>query len=208
MFDPERFGPLDIEASMSWLDAVDAADEAARQEDRANDDGAADEADWLEEADVIDADTGGAADEAAGRDSDEEDGAASVRRSQPAGKVKTVDLYPRLHHTLGGCIRLVENQALGAFDMRAECAYHCNCTWAIACSKRGAAALWAWLEVAPNRGTKRAHKDPRMLPSRAARSEARRALLALPGAEPWLAAENRHGGIAPAGDWEPERCPQ
>ena len=113
-------------------------------------------------------------------------GTAIHHKAQPCGKSITVPRYPRLEHSEGS-IRLVCNDALGVYDMRAECRRHVQCTLNRASKKKPLAMLWSWLDAAQSCATKQEHK--RMLVPYAKRREARRALRENPEAADWIKAE-------------------
>ena len=101
--------------------------------------------------------------------------------------------YPRLLHPAhpGHEIRLVENDALGVYDMRAFCGDHDTCTWNQVSKKKPLAVLWAWLAASSQHATKRSHKE--YVPNAVEIAAARVVVDGLAEARPWLEAERRHG---------------
>ena len=119
-------------------------------------------------------------------------GLAVEERPQPEGKTKTVDRYPRLPHPFDPekhYIRLVENEALDIYDMRAFCAKHPGCTMNRRSRKRPLGLLWAWLSCADMYKTKEDHKRACNMPPYEERREARCDLCNMGSAASWLEAE-------------------
>ena len=133
---------------------------------------------------------------------------------------KTVDLYPRLKHTLPDGefgrheIRLVQNEELGGVDITAYCSYHYGCKKSR--TVRGGRRLaqgrplgyvWAWLQQAPTFTGPKAQKDhfsDKVSQQLEVRQAARREATTVPGVEAWLRAER------PCRDGEPDEpvgCP-
>jgi len=102
-------------------------------------------------------------------------------------------LHPRPYPGRFSEVRLVDNDALATYDMRAFC-FHPDhggtCSWNQQSRTAPLARLWAWLEAADRYPTKAAHKGH--VPSAAEEAVARGVVEAMPEARPWLDAELRH----------------
>lgn len=93
---------------------------------------------------------------------------------------------------------MVENDELGAHDMRAFCEKHKaeKCTWNQQTKTKPLARLWAFLSCQndwPDKATHKAHIEHM---SDASVAAAREQVERQPGAGPWLAAEVRQAAAA------------
>ncbi|CAK0863967.1 unnamed protein product, partial [Prorocentrum cordatum] len=121
--------------------------------------------------------------------------AAAAPPPPPAGAPRRprVARYPQLPHPAGAgrphYIRLVENEALAVYDMRAVCGLHPGCSWNQQSRVRPLAALWWWLGEAPGCGSKADHKQK--VPTPAQIAAARAVLEGMPESQPWRDSEER-----------------